>query len=125
MKTRPQVPEPARRHPVWIALAELYLDTGLGDDDLRRIAVVCATSGFSWAEIRQINYDEVAPALWPNLHSVAGEWAGWDETELLARLSAHYTGTRHQMVGFESLWRQRVDSYTNDYLIKIAAYLSL
>ena len=124
MKSRPPVPEPARRHPVWVALAEMYLDTELQETDLRRIAAVCAASGFSWDEIKQINYDEVAPALWPNLHVVAGEWAYWEREWLLARLTAHYTGTRHRMLGFESLWRRRVEFYTGDYLAELAAYLS-
>ena len=65
----------------------------------------------------------MAPALWPNLHMGAGEWTYWEREWLLARLTAHYTGTRHRMLGFESLWRRRVDFYTGDYLAKIAAYL--
>ena len=119
MSQRPPVPEPARRWPVWLALADMYLDTELQPDELRHIAEVCVASGFSWLEIKQLNYDEVAPALWPNLQSVAGEWAGWDEAWLRARLTASYTGTRHRMLGFESLWRRRVDFYTGDYLTEI------
>lgn len=122
MSKFPSVPEPARRWPVWQALAELYLDTELQPYELRNIAEICAASGFSWLEIKQINYDEVAPALWVNLHIVAGEWAGWDAEWLRARLTACYTGTRHRMLGFERLWRRRVDFYTNDYLVEIEKY---
>ena len=122
MKNRPPVPEPVRRHPVWVALAELYLDSEPQEADLRRIAAACAASGFSWAELKQINYDEVAPALWPNLHQVAGVWGAWDEPWLLARLTAHYTGTRHRMLGFERWWRWRVDAYTAGYLAKVEEY---
>jgi len=123
MKNRPPVPDPARRHPVWVALAELYLDTEPQEADLRRIAAACAASGFSWAELKQINYDEVAPALWFNLHQVAGVWGAWDEEWLLARLTACYTGTRHRLLGFERWWRWRVDFYTADCLLKIEACL--
>ena len=123
MKSRPSVPEPARRRPVWVALAALYLDTELQEDELQRIATVLAASAFAWDEARQINYDEVAPALWPNLLSVAGEWAGWDEEWLVARLTAHYTGTRHRLLGSERLWQRQVDFYTADYLARIAAFL--
>ncbi|WP_140466398.1 hypothetical protein [Hymenobacter nivis] len=74
--------------------------------------------------MKQINYDEVAPALWPNLLSVAGEWASWDEEWLVGRLTAHYTGDQHRLLGSERLWRRQVDFYTADYLARIAAFLS-
>lgn len=123
MKRRPPVPEPARRYPVWAALAELYLDTELQDEDLRRIAAAVAASGFSWDEMKQINYNEVAPALWFNTYDVAGEWAGWDDKWLIERITACYTGRRRRMLGFESLWQRRVDYFTGRYLDKVAAYL--
>lgn len=122
MSRRPPVPAPVRRWPVWQALDAMYLDTELQPNELRRIAEICAASEFSWLEIKQINYDEVAPALWFNLHDVAGVWGGWDDEWLRARLLACYTGTRHRTLGLESLWRRRVDFYTGDYLIEIEKY---
>ena len=119
---RPPVPEPDRRWLVWQALADMYLDTELQPYELRYIAEICVASEFSWLEIKQINYDEVAPALWFNLHDVVGEWAGWDEEWL--RVAAH--GLLHRYpppnAGLQRLWRRRVDFYTNDYLVEIEKY---
>ena len=112
----------ARRNPVWIALAELYLDTELEEDQLRRAAQVFAASGYTWVEIKEINYDDVAPALWFNVQDIAGEWAGWDEDWLLERITACYTGKLHMTLGFASIWQKRVDFYTARYLATIVSY---
>ena len=122
MKT-PLPADAARRYPIWIALAELYLDTELDEDQLRRIARVFAASGYIWAEIKQINYDDVAPALWFNVQDIAGEWAGWDEEWLRERITACYTGKPHKTLVFASIWQKRVDFYTVRYLAKIASYM--
>jgi hypothetical protein len=73
MKPRAQALDLARRQTVWLALSELYLDTELGEADFRLLAEAFAASGFEWAEVRQINYDEVAPVLWQNILSATGE----------------------------------------------------
>src|SRR5436309_12699108 len=78
----PLDPDIAHRRPVWVALSDLFLDT-----DVRLyypfIARTLADSPYSMEELRQILDDEVAPALQTNLLSVAGEWAGFDETWLI------------------------------------------
>jgi hypothetical protein len=68
-----------RRKPVWAALSELWLDTELAEDDLQRIAGVMKMSEYSIKELREIYLFEVAPVVFPNLLTVAGEWAGFDE----------------------------------------------
>jgi hypothetical protein len=68
-----------RRKPVWAALSELWLDTELAEDDLQRIAGVMKMSAYSIKELREIYLFEVAPVVFPNLLTVAGEWAGFDE----------------------------------------------
>jgi len=73
-----------RRKPVWAALSELWLDTELEDDDLQRIAGVMKRSEYSINELRDIYLFEVAPVVFPNLLTVAGEWAGFDEEWLFA-----------------------------------------
>ncbi len=123
MKPHVQVPDLARRQVVWLALSELYLDTELEEADFLRLAGIFAASGFEWAEVRQINYDEVAPVLWQNLLSVAGEWAGWDETLLIASIRERYTGAHHRCLGSRVLWQRVVDYFTADWLAKIAACL--
>ena len=123
MTATPLVPE-LTRWPVWLALGELYLDIELVEADFQRLAKTFAASGFSRNKIQQINYDEVAPVLWQNLLSMAGEWAGWDEAKLLAGIAAHYTGTRHRWLGSRRLWRWVIDYFTADWLSRIAIYLA-
>lgn len=83
-----------RRKPVWTALSALWLDTELDDADLRGIADALAASGYTVAELRAIYLDELAPVLGPNLASVAGVWAGFDEAWLheQARRQAEHPG---------------------------------
>jgi hypothetical protein len=76
-----------RRKPVWIALSDLWLDTELTDEDLRRIADVMRRSGYEVEELREIYLFEVAPVVFPNLLSIAGEWAGFDEEWLVQEVT--------------------------------------
>ena len=117
------IPDETRRRPVWVALADLYLDTELQEDDLQRIAAVCAASGFSWPEIQQINYNEVAPALWFNTQELAGEWAGWDEEWLIERIRQCYQPAPRKRFGSVRCWQKRVDYFTQQMLARIATYL--
>ena len=75
-----------KRRPVWVALSELWLDTELSTEDLERIARVMAESGLGIDELREIYLVEVAPVVSPNLLSVAGEWAGFDEEWLCSQI---------------------------------------
>jgi hypothetical protein len=68
----------AAKRPVWIALAELYLDTEHTARDLERIAEVLARSPFSVSQLREIELWEVAPVVGCNLRRPAGVWAGFD-----------------------------------------------
>ncbi|SMH48085.1 DUF7079 family protein [Azospirillum agricola] len=73
--------EVERRMPVWLALAELFLDTELDAADHDRIRAVLAASGYAEAVLHDILRREVAPAFGPNLFAVAGIWDGWDEAD--------------------------------------------
>lgn len=76
-----------QRRPVWLALSELWLDTELGDADMERIARVMTLSGLSLEELRRVYLVEVAPVVYLNTWTVAGEWAGfapdWLEERIL------------------------------------------
>ena len=74
-----------RRKPVWLALSELWLDTELTQDDLRRMAM--KKSGYRVPQLRDIYLFEVAPVVFPNLLVVAGEWAGFDEEWLFTEVA--------------------------------------
>lgn len=71
------------RRPIWIALSELYLDTG---PDWERIAESCARSPFATPEIRRILFDEVHPVVHLNLWSTAGVWDGFDQDWLITSI---------------------------------------
>lgn len=78
-------PQLAPRRPVWLALAELFLDSDCRPD-LPALALVLAESAYSESELVTIWQGEVAPLLHANLHSVAGVWGAWDEAWLSAEL---------------------------------------
>jgi hypothetical protein len=71
--------EIAAREPVWCVLSELYLDTELDDASLAPMAAVLARSPYSIDELHQIELWEVAPVVWSNALSVAGNWTGFDD----------------------------------------------
>ena len=62
------------RRPVWLGLAELFLDTDTRPG-LPALALTLAQSGLPETELKGIWEHEVTPLLHANLHSVAGEWA--------------------------------------------------
>jgi hypothetical protein len=78
------------RKPVWIALSEFYLDTELTNDDFDRIATVFQKSGLTLKDLKEIDLFEVFIFLQPNLLSVAGDWAGFNEDWLLTECEKRY-----------------------------------
>lgn len=77
----------AARRPVWGVLSELFLDTDVTRLRQHRVQVL-AGSAYSLEAIERILVEEVYPVCAPNLWSVAGEWAGFDEAWLEARILA-------------------------------------
>jgi hypothetical protein len=90
--------EPEARIPVWNALSGLYLDTDVAADR-DHIASTLAASPFSIEALHDMLMYDVHPALYPNLLSVAGEWAGFDQAWLLERITA---------VRAQPRWRRRI-----------------
>ncbi len=86
------------RIPVWTALSDLYLDTdvALSHDCIAR---TLAASPYSLDELRDMLMYDVHPALYPNLMSVAGEWAGFDQAWLAERI---------RIVRRQPRWRRRI-----------------
>jgi len=70
---------------VWIALSVLFLDTDISIH-IEHISRVCADSNFDLDELSAILYREVAPVCMPNLLTIAGEWAGFDEAQLVEKI---------------------------------------
>lgn len=75
----------ARRHALWDALSELWLDNELQPRDIERIAGVIAASSYTLAQVHAIHDVEVAPVVSGNLTLVAGEWAAFDPAWLRER----------------------------------------
>jgi len=71
--------EIARRSPIWRALSELFLDTELQPADHQRIAELIRQAGYNVSEAEAILRNEVAPVLFTNMLSMAGEWVPWSE----------------------------------------------
>ena len=77
-----------RRRPLWIALSDLWLDTELQDRDRDFIARAMLDSGYDRDTLERIMAEEVAPVVYRNLYSVAGEWTGFDPDWLCAEILA-------------------------------------
>ena len=92
-----------RSKPVWAALSELWLDTELTEDDLLRIVGVMKSSGYSVDVLRDIYLFEVAPVVFPNLLSVVGEWAGFDEDWLFTEVTKRARRRRLSLRAFVRL----------------------
>ena len=106
-----------RRRLVWLALSDFYLDTELQNADLLYIRSVFEQSGYSQAQIKRINYDEVAPVLLDNLRSMAGVWGGFEKEWVIAQITSRLNGPRaNQSWGpVWWLWCRQVDYYTKPY----------
>ena len=93
------------RAAVWVALGELYLDTQMTPHTQEHIARLLAASPYSIEELHCILVDEVHPALHANLMQAAGQWAGFENDWLVARVRE--TCAR-------PLWRRRLSRLTLD-----------
>ena len=82
------------RVPVWNALAALWLDTEMSASGAHHLVRVLLASPYSVGEAEAIHWYEVAPAVYGNRVSVAGEWAGFDEDWLAEQCAAAATRRR-------------------------------
>jgi len=89
------------RIPVWVALSDLYLDTDVGLLH-GHIADTLAASPYPIDALHEMLMYDVHPALYMNLMSVAGEWAGFDRAWLVARIDA---------VRRQPRWRRRISHW--------------
>lgn len=76
--------ETAEREALWVALADLWLDTELDEAWLRRIAEAVRASGCDPFELERVLRRELAPFLNGNVRTPAGEWAGFDPAWVVA-----------------------------------------
>lgn len=86
------------RIPVWNALSDLYLDTdvALFHDYIVRTLVA---SPYSLDDMHEMLMYDVHPALYQNLMSMTGEWAGFEEAWLIERI---------ETIRRQPRWRRRM-----------------
>lgn len=98
------------RKPLWIALSDLFLDTELQEYNHAHIATAMFESGYSFAEIEDILMLEVFPVCIANLHSVAGEWAGFHEDWVIKMIIKAKRPNRYrQWVNRSNFWMIKKD----------------
>lgn len=88
-----------RRKPVWEALAELWLDTDLTEEDLNWMVRVLRSSGYSIDEIRDIYLFEVAPVIHNLLFSQNVVWSTYQSHVLFEKI-IHYCQRPHRISHF-------------------------
>ena len=93
------------RKPLWIALSNLFLDTELQNYHFASIAKTMKESGYSLDEINDILMLEVFPVFIANLHSVAGEWAGFNEDWVVKTITSAKRPNRfRQWINLRRFW---------------------
>ena len=98
------------RKSLWVALSDLFLDTELQKHDLVFIVKKMHESGYSLNELHDILMLEVFPVCIVNLHSVAGEWAGFDENGVIETiLSAKRPNRFRRWMNRRSYWMIKDD----------------
>lgn len=103
-----------RKRPVWYAISEFYLDIELGENDIKRIALILKESKYSIEELKRINYEEVAPVVSPNLMSTAGVWSGFDKVLLEDEIVKRINSKRSKSI-FNWIYRKNIDWMTKRY----------
>jgi hypothetical protein len=106
----------AQRHEIWEAMADHFLDTDT-TEWIPRTARLCVEAGLTTAEAGDIWRFEVTPAVWPNVWSVAGEWACWSTEWLFATIERERDSwlNRPGWLG-ELVYRLRVHYVHEDWL---------
>ena len=88
------------RTPIWNCLQDLFMDTDVSGS-YPYIVSVCSQSQYSVAEIHDILFQEVLPALRFNLYALpAPQWMGFETSWLVKRiLKKHQFGQRQPWFG--------------------------
>lgn len=74
------------RQAIWLAFADFYLDTELGDRAFQSIAMTILNSPYTFEQIKLIDKYEVFPVLQIQLLSPIGEWAAFNDEWLIATI---------------------------------------
>jgi hypothetical protein len=111
------------RLPLWEALSDLWLDTQLSDAFMEGIARVMDESSLTIEELWRVYSYEVAPVVYMNVYSFAGQWLGfssdWLRTEIVRNLRDRPRRTRFWTLF--PITRCLMLSQTNDAWKKLVA----
>ena len=111
------------RMPLWSALSELWLDNVAQDWELEAIARIMDESGLTIGELWRVYSYEVAPVVYRNAYSFAGEWLGFSPDWLREEI-VHNLRDRPRRTRFWTLFpptRCLMLSQTNDDWKKLVA----
>ncbi len=72
------VEEIEKRKPLWQAFSDFWLDNELQDFEFKYTIDLMISSNYSLENIEKIFFEEVAPVVYVNLFSVAGQWDLFD-----------------------------------------------
>jgi hypothetical protein len=76
-----------QRERAWIALSDLFRDTEMTASDIAYLARCLREAEIGPADAEAILRDEVAPVFGWNLLSVAGNWTGWMDEDVVELVS--------------------------------------
>ena len=83
-----------RRYAIWDSMQMLWMDINI-DDEIESISRICANSEYSLNQIKEIYWNEVLPAVSPNLNQVIPEWTGYKKEDLIKLvLNSHRFGKK-------------------------------
>lgn len=118
--------ELANRRIAWDHLSTLFLDTDLSDEQIEQLARSLRFSGFSVAELETILEVELAPLLYANRCSPAGEWSGFDTEwiESAIRNGAHREIHKWYRLIDRFRCRRVLQSVKDEYWDRLASSLS-
>ena len=88
--TSNQIDLPSRQQ-AWVALSVLFVDTELSDATLKDVARRLNALHLDPALAEEILFEDVAPVFGKNMLSVAGNWTGWNEKDVIQLVSEWIT----------------------------------
>jgi hypothetical protein len=89
------------------AISELFLDSGLEEEDFLRLRDILKETKLPMDKLDLIYFEEIAPLLYGNLESIAGEWSGFDPDWLEHEISKR---SRKNII-WKISWLKKVQMY--------------
>lgn len=114
----------ARQNMARLAISELFLDTDLDQDDFVRLGDMLKASRLTVDELDRIYYKELAPLLYGNLETTAGEWSGFDPEWLEREISKQNRQRAIEKIPIlNTVWRYWITRTTREEWQKLRSQL--